>query len=322
MGAVTVPYVIALDGGGSKTDAVAVALDGTVLGRVSAGGSSPHLLGLAPSVAVVDSLVRQLSTGDVPVHVGIYLSGLDLDREVDAFRDAVADLPWAAGSIAIHNDLFALLRAGTSAPDAAAVVCGTGLNALAIRADGEVARFLALGPISGDWGGGTGIGELALWFAARDEDGRGEPTTLTAAVASTFGFATIEELTKALHLGAVPMIDLARLSPIVFTHAQAGDAIARHIVDRQAEEIVLMAAAALGRLGLAEATVPVVLGGGVLRARDARLLAGVKAGLATRAPGAQVVVVDAAPIVGAALLALESAGAPPEAVDRARAELG
>ena len=314
-------FVIAVDGGGSKTDAVALALDGTVLGRASSGTSSPHFIGVGPSVAVVDSLVRQLARDEPPAHVGIYLSGLDLEREVEEYRAALAGFDWA-GSITVENDLFALLRAGTSAPDAAAVICGTGLNALAIRADGEVARFLALGPISGDWGGGGGIGELALWFAARESDGRGEPTSLTAAIPREFGLSAVGELTEALHSGSIGMPELARLSPVVLEHSRAGDAIAQHIVDRQSEEIAVMAAAALKRLGLEGAALPVVLGGGVVQSGDARLLAGVDAALARLVPLARALVVSAPPILGAGLLALESAGADPEAVERARAALG
>lgn len=313
-------YVIAIDGGGSKTDAVALALDGTILGRASAATSSPHFIGLGPSVAVVSGLVDRLAQSAPPAHVGIYLSGLDLEREVADYRAALAGYAWAR-SITVENDLFALLRAGTSAADAAAVICGTGLNALAIRADGEVARFLALGPISGDWGGGAGIGELALWFAAREEDGRGGHTSLTAALPHEFDLRTVGELTEALHSGRIAMPELARLSPLVLEHSRAGDPIARHIVDRQSEEIAVMASAALARLGLHDAEVPVVLGGGVVQSGDEILLAGVDAALARIAPRAYAVVVGAAPILGAGLLALESAGATREAVERALALL-
>jgi hypothetical protein len=67
--------------------------------------------------------------------------------------------------------------------------------------------------------------------------------------------------------------------------------------------------------------VPVVLGGGLIRSGDARLLDGVRRGLAERAPGTRMTVVDDPPIVGAALLALEATGADPKAVARARAAL-
>jgi len=176
-------YIVAVDGGGSKTDAVAVTLDGIVLGRFRGPGSSPHLIGLASSVTLVDSIIGSLVRDRPPIHTGVYLSGLDLPREVDAYRDAIAGLSWGSGAVTVANDLFALVRSGTESPDAVAVVCGTGINAIGVRADGATARFLALGSISGDWGGASGIGELALWHAARDEDGRGPATSLTAAVA-------------------------------------------------------------------------------------------------------------------------------------------
>jgi hypothetical protein len=81
-------------------------------------------------------------------------------------------------------------------------------------------------------------------------------------------------------------------------------------VDRQATEITLMAAAAMRRLGLGPAGVPVVLGGGVLESRDPVLLAEVDRRLAEAAPGATARLLDVPPIAGAALLGLDYVGAP------------
>ena len=69
------------------------------------------------------------------------------------------------------------------------------------RRAAATARFAALGPISGDWGGGSGLGEEALWHAARAEDGRGPATALHAAVLAGMGVATIAELTEDIHFG-------------------------------------------------------------------------------------------------------------------------
>jgi len=64
-----------------------------------------------------------------------------------------------------------------------------------------------------------------------------------------------------------------------------------------------------------------VLGGGLIRSGDERLLDGVHRGLAERAPHTVAVIVDDPPIVGAALLALEATGADAGAVARARTAL-
>lgn len=307
--------VIAIDGGGSKTDVWAVDLEGDVLARATGPGSNPYLSGLDGVVSMLDDLVRQViaAAGNLPVmRTHIYLSGLDLPIEVEQFRAVVAQRSWARGvngdDIVIDNDLVALLRAGTLEADAVALVCGTGINCLGVRADGEVVRFLALGAISGDWGGGWHLGERALWHAARAEDGRGAPTLLTSLIPATLHRESIHGVIEAVHFGEIASNELARLCPDVFVASRAGDRIAGDLVDRLAEEVVLMVTAALTRLDLLTRAVPVVLGGGVLAADDPRLMGGIETGLAARAPLAQVCLVTAPPIVGAAILALESVG--------------
>jgi N-acetylglucosamine kinase-like BadF-type ATPase len=313
--------IVGVDGGGSKTHAVALTLDGELVGRGDGPGSSPHIVGVERSIEIVDAAVRQALGIATAAQANVYLSGLDLDSEVHTYLEAVRVLDWAGPDVVVENDLWALLRAGTQSPDAVAVVCGTGINAVGVRADGATARFAALGPISGDWGGGSGLGEEALWHAARAEDGRGPQTLLRAAVLDVMNVATVRELTEQLHFGQRALPDLAVLAPAVFEAARAGDAVAGNIVDRQAAEVVSFARASLTRLDLLEAEVPIVLGGGVIRARDERLLTGIRTGLAADAPHATIVMVDAPPIVGAGLLALESAGATRDALDRARKEL-
>jgi N-acetylglucosamine kinase-like BadF-type ATPase len=321
MGEMTGPLVVAIDGGGSKTDAVALSLEGAVVARTTGGGSSPHFIGVDASVKQIDALVRQVVGSATVASANLYLSGLDFPSEIAAFTTAIAHLNWASATTTIENDLYALLRAGTSARDAVAVVCGTGINALGRRADGAVARFAALGNISGDWGGGTGIGESALWHAARHADSRGRATSLTAAIPGVYGLDTLDEFIHALHVGDLEYSDLGLLSPVVFAHSDAGDTIARELVDRQGTEVAVMAASCIDRLDLSRDMVPVVLGGGVIASMHPRLMATIEAELAARAPFAVIHHVAAPPIVGAALLALESAGAGRGAVERARKEL-
>jgi hypothetical protein len=77
-----------------------------------------------------------------------------------------------------------------------------------------------------------------------------------------------------------------------------------------------MAAAALRRLGLAPAGASVVLGGGVLEARDPLLLGEIGRHLARDAPGAVPRVLDVPPVAGAALLGLDAVAAPARARQR------
>ncbi len=320
--------VLAVDGGGSKTDAVALDLAGHVLATARAATSSPHIIGVDATIALIDGLVGEIAvqTDRRPLlQANIYLSGLDLPAEVDAFSRSIRGFSWASGASGrpaiVDNDLFALLRAGTNEADAVAVVCGTGINCVGVRADGTVARYASLGMISGDWGGGWHLGEKALWHAARAVDGRGPATSLVEAVPKTFGLADVQAVIEAMHFGRLANAELSALSPAVFRAAREGDAVAGRLVDRQADEIVIFAETTLRKLDLLDRPTPLVLGGGVIGARDARLMAGIERGLAARAPFAHIELVTAAPILGAGLLALEAVGAGRDALATARAEL-
>ena len=92
---------------------------------------------------------------------------------------------------------------------------------------------------------------------------------------------------------------------MLFEVADAGDAAAPGVVRRQAEEVVALAATAIRRLGVLEEPIDVVLGGGVLTAGHRSLLDEITRGLADEAPKAVARVVEAPPILGAALLGLD-----------------
>jgi N-acetylglucosamine kinase-like BadF-type ATPase len=305
---------LAIDGGNSKTEVLLADTAGEVLAFAKGGGSNHQTAGgMDRAMARLDELVGQvrqqagLGAEVRPVVAAVYLAGADLPVELTALNEAIASAGWADKSI-VDNDTFALLRAGTEAPNAVAVVCGAGTNCVARAGDGRLLRFPSLGQVTGDWGGGHHLGALALWHAARAEDGRGPRTDLVPAVAAYFGFRTIEEVSTAAHLGEISNWRLAELTPVLFTVAATGDPVARALVVQQGEEVVAMASAALRRLGLLSAEVSVVLGGGVLRTRDPLLFEVISTKLLAVAPFAEITVVTDPPVVGAALLGLDALG--------------
>ena len=313
--------IVAVDGGGSKTDVVALRADGSIVGTARGPASNPQVETLPVAVSRIDALVEEATDGAEVAHASVYLAGLDLGVEIERFTAAVAPLRWARNGLAADNDLFELLRTGSESPDAVAVVCGTGINAVGVRADGATARFPALGTVTGDWGGGSGIMLAALWHAARAEDGRGPVTALVDVLPPALGLGSVQAIGEAILLGELPAAALTPLTPLLFEAAAAGDAIAGRLLDRQAEEIATMARVCAERLELASAGLPVVLGGGLIRSGERRLLDPVATELARALPGARPVVVAEAPIVGAALGALAAAGADAGTVARARPAL-
>ncbi|WP_030609738.1 N-acetylglucosamine kinase [Streptomyces fulvoviolaceus] len=313
--------VLAVDAGNSKTDVAVVAADGNVLATARGGGFRPPVVGVEAAVdKVADAVGRAFAAAGVTSvdHVSACLANADFPVEEEQLAAALHARAWGA-SVEVRNDTFAILRAGVTEPRGVAVVCGAGINCVGMRPDGHTARFPALGRISGDWGGGWGLAEEALWHAARAEDGRGVPTALAHALPAHFGLSSMYALIEALHLDHVPTARRHELTPVLFTTAAAGDPVARSIVDRLADEVVTMATVALTRLDLLDEETPVLLGGGVLAARQPQLDDGVRELLAVRAPKAVPQVVTAPPVLGAALLGLDRTGAAPEVHERVRA---
>jgi N-acetylglucosamine kinase-like BadF-type ATPase len=103
--------------------------------------------------------------------------------------------------------------------------------------------------------------------------------------------------------------------------ANDGDLVAVGIVQRQAEEVSVLVCTSLRRLKLLRMDAPVVLGGGVARARSPVFMRRLEERVSACAPKAQITVVDDLPIVGAALLALDQLAVADGAGPRLRATL-
>jgi N-acetylglucosamine kinase-like BadF-type ATPase len=355
-GAEGLPAVIAVDGGNSKTDMALVAGDGALLASARGPGMDAQRDGARQTVQIIGDLLRKVTAEAAPapgrpaaVHLSACVANADLPEEEERVCAALRAQGWSL-TTSVVNDTFAVLRAGL--PDGTgpaghgaerhgaerhgaerhgaerhgaerhwgvAVTCGAGINCVGVAPDGRTHRFLALGSKSGDWGGGSGLGRAAVWWAIRAEDGRGPATSLREAVPAHFGAGSMHDVAVAMQRGAITEDDVTGLTPVLFGCAGRGDVVAGDLVSRQAEEVCVMAVAAMRRLGLAGQATPVVLGGGLLTARDPLLTAGIADRLAAAAPHAVMRIIDVPPIAGAALLGLDEVRAGPDAQARLRA---
>jgi N-acetylglucosamine kinase-like BadF-type ATPase len=321
------PTVLAVDGGGSKVDAVLLTRTGDVIAAVRLNNldhdgtdSDTYLDGVETAVNAVrdkaglhpDRAVSPLGT--------FCLAGADLPADDRRIARWLAKRSFTTETI-VRNDTFAVLRAGTERTWGVAVVCGFGTNCSGVAPDGRMFRFPAVGGISGDWGGGHDIGEMALWFALRAQDGRGERTSLATLVPAHFGLRQPRQVMEAMYFHRLDEDRVIELPPVVFRAAARGDAVAREIVDRQADEVVAMAGTAISKLRMRSLDVEVVLGGGIFRNRYPAFFDRIEHGLRAVAPAASITVLGAPPVVGAALLGLDRLGATKAARAMVRAAL-
>jgi N-acetylglucosamine kinase-like BadF-type ATPase len=323
---VTARRVVAVDGGNSKTDVAILDETGRVLGTHRGPGASFTPLDHDQSIADLEHSVRaaaaEAGIEGLPVaDAGVFcLAGADLPDDDRRILRSLRCLGLVAEPV-LRNDTFAVMRAGAPRGWGVAVVCGAGFNCTGVGPDGREVRFPALGAISGDWAGGATIGLEAVGACVRAGDGRGPHTALERAVPAHFGLRTPRQVMIGLHSGKLDDSRVYELAPVVLEAANAGDAVAVGIVERQAEEVAVLVCTALRRLRLLRTEADVVLGGGVARARSPVFMRRLTERVSACAPAARIAVVDDLPIVGAALLALDQLAAADGAAPRLRETL-
>ncbi|HET7704039.1 MAG TPA: BadF/BadG/BcrA/BcrD ATPase family protein [Candidatus Limnocylindrales bacterium] len=296
--------VLAVDGGNSKADVALVTEDGQLLGARRGPSISHQAVPLATAAGRLGRLVAALDAPRRPTAAVHCLAGADYPTDVRLLRDAFAAVA-PAGETIVLNDTFAALRAGSDAPSGIALICGQGINGAAVGRDGRRHRFAGVGDIAGDWGGGGAVGMAGLAAAVRGRDGRGPRTSLERTIPAAVGMARPGSVTRAYYEGRLDQHRIGDLAPTVFATAAAGDAVARAIVDRLADELATMAGALARRAALIRQRPTVVLAGGVFRTDDDAFHARLAAGLERAIPGARPVRLTAPPVLGSALIGLD-----------------
>jgi N-acetylglucosamine kinase-like BadF-type ATPase len=305
--------VLAVDGGNSKVDIALVSRSGALLSLLT-GPTISHQQ--VPMDAVVGRLselnARAARKAGVEPRAGIAsfcVAGADFPADVRSLTRAY-ESAGVAERVSVHNDAFGALRAGAPHGWGVVVICGAGVNAAGMAPDGRTARLAGIGDLSGDWGGGEGIGREALAAAVRARDGRGPATALERRVPERLGVRRPIDVARRMYEGTMNDRRLEELAPLVFDVAAEGDAVARAIVDRLADELASMAVAIARQLRVARRPVDVVLAGGVFRATDPAFYRRLEAGVRTAVPEANIVRLRDRPVLGAALLGLDELGLP------------
>jgi N-acetylglucosamine kinase-like BadF-type ATPase len=207
------------------------------------------------------------------------------------------------------NDAFAALRAGTDRRYGLVVTAGTGSVVAGQNEHGEQARTLGLGPTFGDSGSASEVSEAGVGAVALAYLGRGPRTVLTELLPAAAGAGGVEDF---LEGAARRRIDASAFAPVVASAAQQGDAVAAGVFRAAGESLGHAAIHVIRRLGMERSAFHVVLAGGLWRAGTPELQVALERTVGEVAPGAEPVLLDAPPVIGAALLALELAGIAPD----------
>ncbi len=300
------PFVIGVDGGGSKTEAVILDVVGLELGRWRDGSSNLHIVGKqGVREALAASMQGAASAAGVDLSqaaaVVWALAGAGRPDDARILRALQAELlPETPGRVV--PDAVAALVGGVGARFGVVAISGTGMMVYGEDGRGASARAGGWGHLL-DGGSGYAIALDALRAIARADDGYDLPTRLTSRILSALQLPSPQHLISWLYAPERKPDQIAALAPWVLDEAEAGDLMAVEAVLQAADALAAGVDAVARQLALKDAF-PLALSGGLLTG-NAFYRAVVIQSIRTRAPAARPMLPRADAATGAALLALE-----------------
>ena len=300
--------VVGVDGGGTKTRAVVLGVDLSILGEGLAGASNPLRVGIAGAATAIREAidraceVAQLRRSDL-VAAEIGLAGarrLELNARM---REAL--LPLGIGQIVVVGDADIALYGATEGEPGLIVIAGTGSICCGINARGKTFCAGGWGPIAGDEGAGAWIARRALRAIAHAVDGRGPATTLTDAACAYFHVSDPSDLSTAIYAPTITNERLAGFGKDVIQAAKARDRVAREILCEGGRELGVAAATVIRNVKLERETFQVAYTGGVFDAAGELVLASLREEVNRIAPKAYLAPPRFSPAVAAARMAWE-----------------
>ena len=303
--------LLGVDGGNTKTVAFVAADDGIVLGSGSGGCGDIHGVG-GPEPALAEIVRAATAALDAAgataaglAAAAFSLAGADWPEDFAFLRTELRRRLELRDEPEVVNDAVGGLRSGTDDMVGVAVVIGTYSAVAGRSAEGRLFHL-------GFWPDSTGAHALASQALAavwRHMLGLGPATSLLGRALERWGCSDAEELLHALtRIGGLEKPEIGRFADAVLDEAEAGDPVARTIVQTVARRMGDYARVCASRTGQLGAPFPLVLCGGVLR-HPSPLLRSV---LESRVPDGQPVYPDVDPVAGAVLIAADRVRARPD----------
>jgi len=305
------PFVLGIDGGGTKTVAwLAPRAEGQILGRGHAGPGNPRAAGFDVALANIDAAIAAaFADANLPrAEVAAACFGLaGAGRATEQQQiEAWATSRGIAQRVKVTGDAEPILAAASPDNVGVVLICGTGSLAWGRNAAGETARCGGWGYLLGDEGSGYAIALAGLRAAMRAADGRGPATDLLAGLMSVLKATSPEELVSRVYGPEMNRERLAGLASVVFEY-RSTDGTAQQIIAEAARglaELVATVAKQL-HLNLPPKDFTLALAGGTLLHQlnyRERFLAALPSGGANSWATSRVIVVEE-PVQGAVALA-------------------
>jgi len=315
-------YLLGIDQGGTKTNAIVCDTHGRILGM-------GHERGLAKTYfddteelyikRIVYAANQACETAGISLSdisaVCAGLNGADWDFEYPILTQRLLRAVNVTDVIVL-NDCMVALRGGSSQQECAVICAGSGLNAAVRRADGK--EFIYGYYVDSAYAGADALGTAALRKVMEASLSLCNETILTELILSDLGYSSAEQLMIDLSMGKY---NLARktLAPLLLRAFALGDVEAKDVVETFARGLARYITVAMKRLNVSGSALEVVFSGSVFKDVGTLVAQKIYDIIAVSEPNVKMVHARYEPVCGAALTLLdrEWGGELPEEVNAA-----
>ncbi len=236
-------YVIGIDGGGTKTNAVLCSLDGKILSETQGGPSNFQIIGLEQTAVLILDLIQNCcrTIGCNISEIGAVVAGLagagrTSDQKIifDEILKTAAQKNLNINKLIIESDARIALEGAFSGKPGIVVIAGTGSIVFGKNEKGKIFRAGGWGRIIGDEGSGYAIGREAIRAVVKCIDGYGKKTKLWNIFDYEFNLGNQEAIIEAVYRNNFA---LASLAPMVINAVSQRDKIAKIILKQASDDL-------------------------------------------------------------------------------------
>jgi N-acetylglucosamine kinase-like BadF-type ATPase len=236
-------YVLGIHGGTTKTDAVLVTMDGTLVAEESTGSLDLFRFGISQAAEVVLRLAEKWckkASCDPSSLYGLAIGTSRAERasEQNELQNQLLELSRRHGfqltSVIVETDVRIALEAAFASGPGVVLILNTGSIACAKGEDGKIYQAGGGGRALGDEGSTFRLSCDALNAALRAHDGRGPRTPLLGYALEHFAVPSIDDLINKVYRQEV---DVASFFPRLLKAEEERDHVAHGILFRGASEL-------------------------------------------------------------------------------------
>ncbi len=225
--------MIAIDGGGSKTEFVLFDEEGNILENIVSGPSNPNSIGMERAISTIQNGINRLlsKSNDVSgIFIGAsgFLTGNNAKEIMNILKK---EYPYI--KIKCDSDIANVIASATEKEKCIAVICGTGSVVFAKEKD-KMHQLTGWGYLLSKSGSGYDIGRDGLYAALQEREGLGEKTLITPLIEEKLGGTALDNL-DVIYKNDQSFI--ASFSRLVLAAGEKGDKIAIRILSENAKRL-------------------------------------------------------------------------------------